>query len=149
MEAELVTLIGTGATTMVGLMATDAWEGVKQQVVRLLTRGRETGTVVAQLDESRDSLIAVAGTTYEETLAADLTAALRLQLRRLLEQEPGAAEELRRLVDGFAPTVPSPSPGTVHNSITGGTQRGPVIQGHTFTNLRIGALGDTSADRID
>jgi hypothetical protein len=40
--------------------------------------------------------------------------------------------ELRRLVDEFAPAAPS---GTVPNSITGGTQHGPVIQGHTFTNL--------------
>ncbi|WP_406463151.1 hypothetical protein OH768_47070 [Streptomyces sp. NBC_01622] len=147
MEAELVTLIGTGATTMVGLMATDAWEGAKQHMTRLLARGRETDTVVAELTESRASLIAVAGTTDEETLTADLTAALRLQLRRLLEQEPGAADELRRLVDEFAPTVPPISPGTVQNSITGGTQQGPVIQGHTFTSLTIGTPGRTPPDR--
>ncbi|MGW2051600.1 hypothetical protein ACWCPF_41645 [Streptomyces sp. NPDC001858] len=142
-----MTLIGTGATTMVGLMATDAWEGAKQRMTRFLARGRETDTVVAELTECRTSLIAVAGTTDEETFAADLTASLRLQLRRLLEREPGAAEELRRLVDEFAQTVPS-SPGTVHNSITGGTQHGPVIQGHTFTNLTIDAFGHTPPDRI-
>ncbi|MEU9451963.1 hypothetical protein [Streptomyces sp. NPDC048277] len=129
-------------------MVTDAWEGAKQRVARLLARGRETDTVVGELDESRGTLIAATGTTDEQTLTADLTASMRLTLRRLLEQDPGAAEELQHLVDEFAPTLQADPAGTVNNSITGGTQHGPVIQGHTFTNLTIHASGSTPPDRI-
>jgi hypothetical protein len=145
-EAELVALIGTGATTVVGLMVTDAWEQAKQRVVRLLARGGEADTVVGELDESRSALVAATGTT-DEDLASDLTASLRLRLRRLLEQDPGAAEELRHLVDEFGPAAQPGPRESVHNSITGGTQHSPVIQGHTFTNLTFHASGGTPPDR--
>jgi hypothetical protein len=146
-DAELVTLIGTGATTVVGLMVTDVWEQARQRVARLLARGGEPGNAAGELEESRNTLVAVVGTADEEDLTSDLTASIRLQLRRLLDRDPGAAEELRCLVDEFAFAVRHDPPGTVHNSITGGTQNGPVVQGHTFTNLTFHPPGDTSADR--
>jgi hypothetical protein len=132
LDAELVTLVGTGTTTLVGLMVTDLWEQTKQRVVRLFSRGGDADAVAGELEETRAALIAATGRSDQEDLTSDLTATVRLRLRRLLEQDPDTAVELRRLVDEFAPAAPS---GTVHNSITGGTQHGPVIQGHTFTNL--------------
>lgn len=134
-----MTLIGTGATTVVGLMVTDAWEQARQRVVRIFARGGATDAVAGELEESRTSLIAAMGTPDQEELTSDMTAAVRLRLRRLLEQNPGAAEEIRCLVDEFAPAARTD---TVHNSITGGTQHGPVIQGHTFTNLTFHTPGD-------
>lgn len=131
MDAELVTLIGTGTSTVVGLMVTDVWEQTKQRVVRLFSRGGDADAVAGELEETRAALIAAAGRSDQEDLTSDLTATVRLRLRRLLEQDPDTAVELRRLVDEFAPAAPS---GTVHNSVTGGTYYGPVMLGHTFTN---------------
>ncbi|WP_405989055.1 hypothetical protein [Streptomyces sp. NBC_00986] len=144
MDAELVTLVGTGTTTLVGLMVTDAWEQTKQRVVRIFSRDNEPSAVARELEETRAALIAAAGGPGQEDLTSDLTALVRLRLRSLLEQNPDAAAELRRLVDQFASTAPS---GTVHNSITGGTQHGPVIQGHTFTNLTFNSSGDNPPSR--
>ncbi|MEU6349748.1 hypothetical protein ABZ896_10525 [Streptomyces sp. NPDC047072] len=137
MEAELVTLIGTGATTVVGLMVTDAWEQAKQRVVRLLARGSGEDAVAGELEQSRDALVAAAGTADEEDLTADVTASIRLSLRRLLTQDPALAEELRRLIEELSPAVRQES--IVYNTISGGTQNGPVIQGHTFTHLKFGS----------
>ncbi|MFH8341414.1 hypothetical protein [Streptomyces sp. AM6-12] len=144
MEAELVTLVGTGATTVVGLMATEAWEQAKRRLVRIFARGGEAGAVAGELEESRTALATAAGTADEQDLTSDLTASVRLRLRRLLEQNPDAAAELRLLVEEFAPLVRTGPPGAVHNSITGGTQHGPVIQGHTFTNLTFHASGPST-----
>ncbi|HEY8984339.1 MAG TPA: hypothetical protein VIU15_32780 [Streptomyces sp.] len=134
MEAELVALAGTGATTIVGLMATEAWDQVRQRVVRLFTRGGDTNAMDGdtsapdggasaldgELTASRAALIA---SPDEET--ADVTASLRLRLRRLLAENPEAAAELRLLVEEFAPK----RDGSVHNTINNGTYSGPVIMG--------------------
>ncbi|MEU4981682.1 hypothetical protein [Streptomyces sp. NPDC021969] len=147
MEAELIALIGTGATTVVGLMVTDAWGQVKQRVVGLFASEGEPDGVAGELEESRATLVAAGGTAAEEDLRSDVTASMRLRLRRLLEQDPGAAEELRLLVDELAPAARPP--GAVHNSITGGRQYGPVVQGHTFTHVAFHTTGDTARDRPD
>ncbi|WP_217167500.1 hypothetical protein [Streptomyces sp. AC512_CC834] len=155
MEAELMALIGTGATTVVGLMVTDAWEQVRHRVVGLFASDSDADAdsdadgVAGELEESRTALVAAGGTADEEGLRSDLTASVRLRLRRLLEQDPGASEELRRLVDEFAPTARSEPPGSVHNSVTGGRQHGPVVQGHTFTNLTFRTAGGTAQDQAD
>ncbi|MEV5846163.1 hypothetical protein AB0M32_29755 [Streptomyces sp. NPDC051985] len=147
MEAELVNLVGTGATTLVALMVTDTWEQTKQRVIRLLARGRDSDLVAADLEESRTALIAATGTSDEEDHASDLTASLRVGLRRLLEHDPDAIPELRALVTEFAPSSRLGPSNTVHNSITGGTQHGPVVQGHTFTNLTINTSRETPPER--
>ncbi|MHC3471720.1 hypothetical protein ACYF6T_23900 [Streptomyces sp. 7R007] len=129
MDAELAALVGTGATTVVGLMVTDAWEQTKQRLVRILARTGRADTVGEDLDESRAALAAAAGTPDEPHVTADVTATLRLRLRRLLEQHPDAADDLRHLVEDLAGSGP------VVNTISGGTQYGPVFQGHSFSNL--------------
>lgn len=129
MEAELVALAGTGATTIVGLMATEAWDQVRQRVVRLFTRGGGDASVMdGELTASRAALVAAPD---EET--ADVTASVRVRLRRLLAENPEAAAELRLLVEEFAPK----RDGSVHNTINGGTYNGPVIMGRdNNTHLR-------------
>ncbi|MET9191925.1 hypothetical protein ABZX60_01295 [Streptomyces olivaceus] len=149
MEAELMALVGTGATTVVGLMVTDAWEQVRQRVVGLFGSTNETNRTAGELDASRTALLSVGGTADEEGLRSDLTASVRLRLRRLIEEDPSAARELRLLVDEFASTAGLEAPGSVHNSITGGKQEGPVLQGHTFTNLTFHIPGGTTEGRAD
>jgi len=142
-EAELAMLVGTGATTVVGLMVTETWEQAKQRLVRLFARDARAATVDGELDESRTALTAAIGTPDEEDLTTDVTAAVRLRLRRLLEQHPEAADELRLLVAEFGPAVRNGEPGAVHNSITGGTQHGPVFQGQSFSNIFHSSGGPT------
>ncbi|MFE6281310.1 hypothetical protein [Streptomyces sp. NPDC057877] len=133
MEPELATLVGAGATTVVSLMVTEGWGQVKQRLVRLFARGDDADSGAdTELEESRAALVAAAGAPDEADLTADVRALLRLRLRRLLEQDPGVADELRLLLAEFAPDA---NTGTVHNSITGGTQHGPVFQGQSFSNL--------------
>ncbi|MER5222985.1 hypothetical protein [Streptomyces flaveus] len=147
MDAELATLAGTGATTVVGLMVTETWEQAKQRVVRLFAHGGEAAAVDEDLDESRDALAAATGTPDEEDLTSDVTAMVRLRLRRLLEQYPDAADELRVLVEEFAPAAGSDETGAVHNSITGGAQHGPIFQGQSFSNLTIHSSGAAAPDQ--
>ncbi|MET8943794.1 hypothetical protein ABZX30_09435 [Streptomyces sp. NPDC004542] len=128
-------------------MATDAWEQVKQRLVRLFARAEEAAAVGRDLDESRDALAAAAGTPDEEDLVSDVTAMVRLRLRRLLRQDPAAADELRRLLQELTPSAEDGETGAVHNSITGGTQYGPVIQGRSFSNLTFHASGTATSDQ--
>jgi hypothetical protein len=142
MEAELVSLASTGATTLVGLMVSDGWAQVKGQVAALLGRdaeatgasGGETGAAQAELEESREELLA-AREAGDEGLAGDVEAALRTRLRRGLRADPELADELRALLEELEPQPPVDGGGTVHNVISGGVQHGTVIQGRDFSGL--------------
>jgi hypothetical protein len=133
-EAELVALAGTGATTIVGLMATEAWDQVRQRVVRLFARGGDGGAdaMDGELTASRTALVAA---PEEET--ADVTASVRMRLRRLLAENPEAAEELRLLVEEFTPAQND----SVRNTISGGTFNGPVLMGRSFENTTFDSGG--------
>ncbi|MFM9445531.1 hypothetical protein [Streptomyces acidiscabies] len=132
MEAELVALAGTGATTIVGLMATEAWDQVRQRVVRLFARGGDANAMDDELTASRTALVAA---PEEET--ADVTASVRMRLRRLLAQNPEAAEELRLLVEEFTPAQNN----SVRNTISGGTFNSPVLMGRSFENTTFDSGG--------
>lgn len=49
-------------------------------------------------------------------------------MRCTLQADPEAATELRALLDELAPSLPAQQAVEVHNTISGGTQHGPVIQ---------------------
>ena len=147
MEAELAMLVGTGATTVVGLMVTDTWDQVKQRLMGLFNRDDETAAVDRELNESRNALIAASGTPDEEGLTTDITALVRLRLRRLLEQDPDAVNEIRLLIEEFTSATGGDATCSVHNSITGGTQHGPVFQGQSFSNLNIHSSGVTAPEQ--
>ncbi|MDX3383429.1 hypothetical protein PV682_18430 [Streptomyces niveiscabiei] len=134
MEAELVALAGTGATTIVGLMATEAWDQVRQRVVRLFARG-EAGGADAMDGEFTASRTALVAAPEEET--ADVTASVRMRLRRLLAENPEAAEELRLLVEEFTPAQNA----SVRNTISGGIFNGPVLMGRSFENTTFDSGG--------
>jgi hypothetical protein len=134
-EAELTALAVSGATTVVGLMATEAWTQVRGRLSRFLVRdGGDTGAVDAELEESRAELTAALADADEDT-AADIEAEWRTRLRRTLRANPEAADELRTFLDELAPTQPAGPAVSVTNTVSGGTQHGPVIQGQTFSGL--------------
>ena len=126
MEAELTALAASGATTVVGLMATDGWNAVRSRVTALLRRGRGTqddaDRVESELERERDEVTA-ARDGVDLTAVSDLEAVWRTRLRRLLHEDPAAAAALRDLIAEHGPAQ-----GTVRNSITGGEFHQAVIQ---------------------
>ncbi|MFE2639565.1 hypothetical protein ACFXKF_33185 [Streptomyces scopuliridis] len=134
MDAELAALATAGATALVQQMVTDGWGNVRDRAVALFSRGRDEGAVQAELEESRADLVA-AREAEDEDAADDVRASWRARLRRALRDDPTAAAELRAILNELNQ---SPSPGSVHNTISGGVQHGTVIQAHTVGDLTIG-----------
>lgn len=134
MEAELAQLAASGATSLVGLMVTDAWTQVRGRLARFFARGGADGgeeAASADLERSRDEL-AAARQAGDTATAEDVRAEWRLRLRRALQADPEAAGELRRLL---AELEPAGRDGrvVVVNTINDGTFHQPVIQsGFTY-----------------
>ncbi|MFE6773044.1 hypothetical protein ACFVFD_29135 [Streptomyces fimicarius] len=132
MEAELTALAASGATTFVGLMATEAWTQVRGRVARFLARGEDTEAVDAELEESRAELTAARADADEET-AADIEAEWRTRLRRALRANPEAAAQLRDLLEELAPHQATNATVSInHNTINGGTYNSPVIMAQSI-----------------
>ncbi|QMU76738.1 hypothetical protein GXW83_14305 [Streptacidiphilus sp. PB12-B1b] len=100
MDSELVMLASTGATTVVALMATDAWEQARAAMVSLWQRVHpdRVATLEAQLAEGRSALLA-ARETGEDTVPQALVSEWNGRIGRLLAVEPQAAGYLRQLID--------------------------------------------------
>lgn len=126
MESELTMLATSGATTVVTLMASDAWNVMRSRIVGLLrrdsaTRGDVDGVEIGVDSERREVMAARDG--GGSTVIADLEAVWRVRLRRVLREDPSAADVLRELMaEGGSAT------GEVHNTINGGEFRQAVIQ---------------------
>ncbi|MDJ0343941.1 hypothetical protein QMK19_27935 [Streptomyces sp. H10-C2] len=136
MEAELVALATSGATTLVGLMVSESWAQARGRLVALFSRGRTeaTAAVEDELDGSRDEVVRALAASDEPTVA-DVEAAWRLRLRRLLQADPAAADELRAVLEELGSELPPAETSVVHNRISGGVQHGPVMQGRDFASL--------------
>ncbi|PZT68356.1 hypothetical protein DN402_09290 [Streptomyces sp. SW4] len=140
MEAELAALAASGATTLVGLMVSETWSQARERVARFFARGADEEAIDEELRLSEQELVA-ARASDDELAVADIEAGWRLRLRRALQADPGAAEELRLLLAELAPGAGSDAAVTVHNSVNGGVQNGPVIQGQQFSSLTFYSLG--------
>ncbi|MGW3974317.1 hypothetical protein ACWEFD_34120 [Streptomyces ardesiacus] len=141
MEAELAALAASGATTLVGLMVSETWSQARDRVARFFARGADGEVVDEELRLSEQELVA-ARASDDELAVADIEAGWRLRLRRALQADPGAAEELRLLLAELAPAAAgSDAAVTVHNSVNGGVQNGPVIQGQQFSSLTFYSSG--------
>ena len=95
----LAALASAGGTALVTAMVTDSWEGTRARLARVIGRGNEAETAKAEarLDQSRMALerAATGGLDQMRTVQE---AAWRTRLSDLLEQDPGAAAELRALI---------------------------------------------------
>jgi hypothetical protein len=127
-EAELTSLAVSGATTLVQLMAGDAWATTKSQVKALFGRGpsQQSQAVEAELEGARAELVA-AQSTGDQAAVAEIQARWQTRLLLLLQNDPAAAGALRALITHSAERT-----SIVHNTISGGDVRGPVIQTSTI-----------------
>ncbi|MFD6322450.1 hypothetical protein ACFWOL_06095 [Streptomyces sp. NPDC058442] len=104
MDAEVALLAQSAGTTVVTLMATDAWHHVRDGITQLWrrTQPERAETVAAELETGREDVLAAAAADDQETLDE-----LRLQwqgmVRQLLVARPAAVEELRALLGRLDP----------------------------------------------
>ncbi|MFI8085782.1 hypothetical protein ACIF6L_33955 [Kitasatospora sp. NPDC086009] len=128
MEAEIVQgLVTSGATTLVGLMATEAWTQARSRFAALFGRGETDEAEAAALERSR-TVIARARETGDTGAVDDLTGTWRGRLRQALLENPEVADELRAILAEFEPRLPAPGGESLNNTITGRTMHGMVIQ---------------------
>ncbi|WUT47381.1 hypothetical protein OG929_35975 [Streptomyces pseudovenezuelae] len=152
MEAELAALATSGATTLVGLMVSDTWVQARDRLVRIFARGDDEDSAAEELRLSRRELMA-ARDAADDDAVADIEAGWRIRLRRALEADPLVAEELGSMLAEFAPAAGDVAPQTVRNSISGGVQHGPVLQGQSYSGLTFNSSGEggscRTSDRSD
>ncbi|MFB7493148.1 hypothetical protein ACFC09_00320 [Streptomyces sp. NPDC056161] len=131
MEAELTALAVSGATTLVQLMAGDAWATARDRVRALFggDRAGRTQTADAELEEARAAVV-VAANNDDRAALAEIESRWQARLLLLLREDPAAQAELRALLT--AAEHRSEQGTTVHNTVSGGDIRGPVIQAGTI-----------------
>lgn len=126
MNAEVALFAQSAGTTLVALMATDAWQHMRDGITRLWrrTQPERADTVAAELEAGRDDVLAAVASDDHEALEE-----LRLQwqesVRRLLAARPDAVEELRALLDRLDPEGSAARSVTQHATASG---RGRVYQ---------------------
>ncbi|WP_309505911.1 ATP-binding protein [Streptomyces pyxinae] len=98
MEAELVALVASVATTLLGAAVTDSYTQAKNRIARFLARrSRDDEAVVAEELEQDGQELAQARAAGDEAAADRIEGDWRLRLVRMAEDEPGLVRELRLL----------------------------------------------------
>ncbi|MFC5955442.1 hypothetical protein ACFP51_13370 [Streptomyces pratens] len=104
MDPETALPAQSAGVTLVTLMTTDAWNRTREGVTRLWhrTQPHRAETVAAELAATREDALAAGEADDQETLG-ELHTEWQGRLRRLLAARPGAAAELRGLLEELDP----------------------------------------------
>ncbi|GEC07189.1 hypothetical protein SSP24_48440 [Streptomyces spinoverrucosus] len=110
MDPQLVQLAQTAGTTVVALLATEAWTATRDGVVALWRRvsPARADDAAAAIEETRADVVLAreqGDTETEEALATEWYG----RLRRLLAADPSAAQELERVLSEARGNFPSAS----------------------------------------
>ncbi|WP_328842852.1 NB-ARC domain-containing protein [Streptomyces sp. NBC_00258] len=124
MEAELAALAASGATTLVGLMVSESWERAKSGLARFFGRRTAGEAFEEELQAASDELDS-ARAAGDEGALAEVHARWRQRLETIFREDPGAAEELGRLLSELAPDASR----TFVSLVAGGVNYGPAFQG--------------------
>lgn len=120
-DSEIASLTQGAGTTLVALMATDAWQLARDRLTELWRRvqpGR-ADAVSAELETSREDVQTAFAADDEETLG-ELRAQWQGRFRRLLVAHPEVAAELRSVLDELSPPgAPSTPTLTQHATASG------------------------------
>lgn len=97
MDASLANLAHKGASTVVALLATDAWERVKASLGAFwrCARPEQAQALEAELAAAKEKMLA----DGDETVSLQLMAVCRSRLEELLLADAGLASALQRLLD--------------------------------------------------
>ena len=123
-------IVAAFGTALVGAIATDAWQQVREAVIGLWRQvhlGREDDSIGAELDELREQVLAARRDGDADAERA-LKGAWQVRLQRLLRADPALAAELQRVLDqvltpaltpaGQAPVGTITMTGSSHDSST-------------------------------
>ena len=107
MGPEIADLARTAGTTMVTLMAGQAWEATRSGMVALWRRFQpaRAEAVGDELDATREDLL-LARQSGDTDVEGELTAEWQGRVRRLLTAQPEVADELRRILAELTAQVP-------------------------------------------
>lgn len=108
MNADLTALAWKGASTVVALLATDAWEKAKTGLGSLWrgNRSERADAIEAELVEARASLLDARG-ERNEALEGALTRVWQGRLAQLLATDPTLAAQLQQLLNEvLVPALP-------------------------------------------
>lgn len=138
MTEALAGLASTGGTALVTAMVTDGWEDVKGGFARLFGRGKtgEAETAIARLEQSQAALAGLSGADLEQA-RAEQEVVWRTRLGDLLEKDPAAEKELRRLASEVQAQVAG-SAGPVQQHAAAYDQAQQAVLGHGVQNVRFG-----------
>ncbi|WP_200305081.1 hypothetical protein [Streptomyces adelaidensis] len=109
MGPEIADLARTAGTTMVALMAGQAWESTRDGVVALWRRFQpdRAEAVGGELEATREDLL-LAQRSGDTEAEVELTAEWQARVRRLLLARPEVADELRRILAELNPAPTEP-----------------------------------------
>ncbi|WFE29854.1 hypothetical protein O7623_12015 [Solwaraspora sp. WMMD791] len=100
MEAEIAGLVAAGASAIVGAMATDGWQVVKQRLARLFSRSQPQAynAVLVDFEETRRDLLNAP--THERVRIASIhEGEWRARIRMLLVADQDAVREFRKVLE--------------------------------------------------
>lgn|GEM_PF-1000800 len=105
-DPEIAALAGSAGTTVVTLMATDAWQRLRDGVVELWRRTcpERADAIGGELEATRVDVLA-ARAAEDLQAEEELRGEWQGRLRRLMAADPSAADDLRRLLDEVSPSA--------------------------------------------
>ncbi|MEV0316801.1 hypothetical protein [Nonomuraea fuscirosea] len=119
MEAELMALAASGASTLISLMISDAWAKTKDRLAAILGRIGDEKETLRELEASQAVLVSALAEADDVTVAA-IEGEWRARLSQLLLSDSSCVEDLQ-----FLAAAPGDA---VHNNITGRVQASLLIQ---------------------
>ena len=131
MDPEILSLLNTGAATLVAAAATDAWQQARKGFARLLGRGdqgRERAT-----ERRLDALAAAVQQASPEGRAEvcrQLQAAWQVRLGDLIEDDPNIAPSLQDLIERVRTELPIRQQAWVQNVTASGQGSAYGVMGH-------------------
>ena len=119
MDGTLANLATSTATTLVGLMATDAWTQTKQVASAIFKRrGQDADAILEELEGSND-LVWRCPAAEVDALRASQIAAWSTHLRLMLSTDPGLAHALQEINECTADITQLSSTVTMNAKATG------------------------------
>ncbi|SFT12617.1 hypothetical protein [Streptomyces sp. ok210] len=104
MDPEIASLASTAGTTLVTLLTTESWQGIRDRLVSLWQRARpdRASAIADELDAAREELLGAQATGDPEA-EVEVGAEWQGRIRRLLTAHPELATELDRVMSGCSP----------------------------------------------
>ncbi|MGY0060441.1 hypothetical protein ACWY4P_28515 [Streptomyces sp. LZ34] len=111
MEPQIADLARTAGSTVVALMATDAWQRARERIVALWRRAQpdRADGIDGELETTHDDLLAARDAEDDsegEQTQRELSEEWAGRMRRFLAAHPEVVDELRRILDELSPALP-------------------------------------------